>query len=97
MVRFSLRAISTTIFWRPCCVLESGTSGSGPSSGNGEVEADDIRQRGNAKLGVDQRLQPVEFFLRFIPGPPHHRHTPGMILSESGERPHRATRAFRSA
>ena len=62
-------------------MLESGTSGSGPSSGNGdEVEADDIRQRGDAKLGVDQRLQPVEFFLRFIPGPSHHRHHAGHDL-----------------
>ena len=28
---------------------------------------------GHAELGMDQRLQPVEFFLRLVPGPPDHR------------------------
>ena len=47
---------------------------------------------------MDQRLQPLEFFLRLVPASrPTTVSTPGMILSESGERPHFATRAFRSA
>ena len=62
-----------------------------------EVDADDVRQRGHAELGMDQRLQPLEFFLRFVLVRPTTVRTPGMILSESGERPHLATRAFRSA
>ena len=83
------RAMSITTFWRPCWVLVRGTSGTGPSSGYfARSSADDVGQQGDAKLGLDQRLQPVEFFLRFFAVSPTTVSTPGMILIESGARPH---------